>query len=216
MLRCCLQPGARPPPRRQRNRQPPPCHLLTSGSLTDPAEHGLPHSSVMRKWEFSSTPCSSYCSISSAAGDGICLHPPRNAWKPGRESHSQLSQQRMGWCKRGLQTRAPPATHRPQPTGTTPVAGRLPAGLLRDVRIPLRTGIFKTHRILPTPRGSGTIAKETGAANSAFLLLCWMKHELKTGRRQTRGIRHGKMGNPQIPLLSEAPDQGGTAPSEAC
>lgn len=49
-----------------------------------------------------------------------------------------------------------------------------------------QTRIFKIPNIFPTSFGSGIIARETGAAHSAFLFLYWMKHELKMGRWQTR------------------------------
>lgn len=79
----------------------------------------------------------------------------------------------------GLQSRALPAMPGPQTTSTASTAG-----LLRDLRIRFQTGIFKAHNVFPTSSGSGIIAKETGATNSAFLFPYWMKHELKMGRKQ--------------------------------
>lgn len=80
------------------------------------------------------------------------------------------------------------------------VSGRLPAGLLRDARIHSQTQIFKTENIFPSSFGSGIIAKETSAANSAFLFLHWRKHKAKTVSSKG-GTQHGNMRRPQMPRI---------------
>lgn len=154
----------------------------------------------MRKWEYGSTPCPT-CNMCLTAfllltDDEL----PRQLCS--RRRHLPLflrelretcliiplpsysTKEQVG-ANGGPQTGALPATLGPQTTGTTSITGRLPDGLLRDVRIHFQTWIFKTYNIFPASSGSGIIAKETGAATSAFLFLYWMKHELKTGRWQT-------------------------------
>ena len=111
--------------------------------------------------------------------------PAGTRGNPSDNPTPQLLHQRTSQCTEGLQIRALPATLGPQTTSTTSTAGRLPAGLLRDVRIHFQTRISKPHNIFPTSFGSGITAKEIGTANSAFSFLYWMKPELKTGRWQT-------------------------------
>lgn len=80
------------------------------------------------------------------------------------------------------------------------VSGRLPAGLLKDARIHSQTQIFKTQNIFPSSFGSGLIAKETNAANSAFLFLHWRKHKAKPVSNKG-GTRHGNTRRPQMPRI---------------
>lgn len=99
---------------------------------------------------------------------------------PACGSPASSTQEQVG--ANGGADRSPPRHARTSGRQDKPIAGRLPAGLLGDVRIHFQPRIFNTCHIFPSSSGSRIIAKETGAANSAFVFLYWMKQELKMGR----------------------------------